>query len=256
MSVLRRAGKHVAGALVGGSRYIDSVLVAVLLAPILPDILLDFFGAPSPRWRNPALRGTALLVVIAACVGVYLTRRWYANRREIGAPISDMGHYAVLVQPLSPNRYNYRPRNTGRTGDLTVPEVIVDNARPRLVVAVATPQILPASVDELKISLAKDDVDFEVVSISEPNDVKQVVPDVTQRVLSKLRERNIEPGDVCFDTTGGNVPMSLAMLRAAALYGSDCCYVSSQMDRDGRTPRTQWPQSFDPTDLFGHPDDS
>lgn len=191
--------------------------------------------------------------MIAVCVGVYVTRRWYAHRREIGAPMPGLGHYAVLVQPLSPNRYGYRPRDTGRTGDLTVPEVNVDTARPRLVVAVATPQILAASVDELKVSLAQDDVDCEVVSISEPNDVKQVVPNVTQQVLAKLRERNIEPGDVCFDTTGGNVPMSLAMLRAAALYGSDCCYVSSQMNRDGRTPRTQWPRSFDPTDLFGSP---
>lgn len=53
MSVLRRMGKHVAEALVGGSRYIESVFVAVLLAPILPDILLDFFGRRRPVGEIP-----------------------------------------------------------------------------------------------------------------------------------------------------------------------------------------------------------
>lgn len=136
-----------------------------------------------------------------------------------------------------------------------VPEVNVDAATPRLVVAVATPQISAASVDDLKVCLAADDVDFDVVSISEPNDVKQVVPDVTQLVLAKLREHRVDPGEVCFDTTGGNVPISLAMLRAAALYGSNCCYVSSRLNGDGRAPHTQLARSFDPTVLFGAPSD-
>ena len=251
MSVLSRAGTRVGGTLSRASQYLGSVFVAVLLAPVLPDAAVELFGAPSPTWRNPVLRGAAVLLVIAACVGVDQIRRWRARRREARAPMPELGHYAVLVQPLSPQRYGYRSRESGRTGDLMVPEVNVDAASPRLVVAVATPQIPAASVDELKANLAVDDVDFDVVSISEPDDVKQVVPEVTQRVLATLREHDVDPGDVCFDTTGGNVPVSLAMLRAAALYGSDCCYVSSRLDRDGRAPRSQLPRSFDPAALFG-----
>ncbi|MDQ3151626.1 MAG: hypothetical protein M3R63_07895 [Actinomycetota bacterium] len=247
MSVLRRAG----AALIRASQYLGSVFVAVLLAPVLPDAAVELFGAPSPTWRNPVLRGAAVLLVIAVCVGVDQIRRWRARRREARAPMPELGHYAVLVQPLSPKRYGYRPRASERPGDKTVPEVNVDAAAPRLVVAVATPQIHAVSLDELKVSLAADDVDFDVVSVSEPDDVKEVVPEVTQRVLAKLREHDVDPADVCFDTTGGNVPVSLAMLRAAALYGSDCCYVSSRQDRDGRAPRTQLPRSFDPAALFG-----
>ncbi|MGH8918124.1 MAG: hypothetical protein ACRD0H_07275, partial [Actinomycetes bacterium] len=253
VSRLRRAGRWSAGTLSRASRYLGSVFVAVLLAPVLPDVAVEFFGAPSPSWRNPVLRGAAVLGVIVACVGVDQIRRWHARRREADSPISQLGHYPVLVQPLSPKQYDYRPRDTGRTGDLTVPEVNVDAARPRLVIAVATPQVPAASVDELRAGLAADGVDFDVVSISDPGDVKQVVPEVPQLVLAKLREHEVDPGKVCFDTTGGNIPVSLAMLRAAALYGSDCCYVSSRMDRDGRAPRTQSPRSFDPAALFGAP---
>lgn len=251
MNPLSRAGTRIAGLLSGASQYLGSVFVAVLLAPVLPDAAVELFGAPSPSWRNPALRGAAVLVVILACVGVDQIRRWHARRRETHAPMPELRHYPVLVQPLSPKRYGYRPRDAGRTGDLMVPEVNVDAASPRLVVAVATPQIPGSSLDELKAGLTTDGVAFDVVSISEPDDVKQVVPEVTQRVLTKLREQQVDPGDVCFDTTGGNVPVSLAMLRAAAIYGSDCCYVSSRLGRDGRTPRTQFPRSFDPAVLFG-----
>ncbi len=253
MSVLSRTSTRVGGALSRASQYLGSVFVAVLLAPVLPDAAVELFGAPSPAWRNPVLRGAAVFVVIVACVGVDQVRRWRARRREASAPMPELGHYAVLVQPLSPKRYGYRPRHSGRTGDRMVPEVNVDAATPRLVVAVATPQIPAASVDDLKANLAADDVDFDVVSISEPGDVKQVVPEVTQRILAKLREHDVGPGDVCFDTTGGNVPVSLAMLRAAALYGSDCCYVSSRLDGDGRAPHSQVPRSFDPAGLFGAP---
>ena len=250
MSVLRRAGKWVTTTLVGASQYLNSVFVAVLLAPVLPEIALDFFGAPSPHWRNPALRGAAVLLVTVACVGVYQIRRWRARRREREAPMPELRHYPVLVQPLSPH-YTYRPRGKGRTGDRQVPEVNVDAATPRLVVTVVTPQVSDARLGELRAGLAVDEVKLDVVHISEPNNVKQVVPNLTHQVLAKLREHQVEAADVCFDTTGGNVPMSLAMLRAAALYGSSCCYVSSEMGRDGRTPHTQVSRSFDPAALFG-----
>jgi len=240
-----------AGTLASANRYLKSVFVAVLLAPVLPDIFVEFFGGSSPQWRNPALRATAIIVVVLICISVYQAQRWNARRREKDAPMPEMGPYPVLVQPLSPNRYGYRPRDHGRTGDRTVPEVNVDAAAPRLVIAVASPQITHESRSELRTGLAADDVKLDVVDISEPDDVKKVVPDVTQKVLAKLREHQIDPGDVCFDTTGGNVPISLAMLRAAAVYGSDCCYVSSRLDRDGRAPYSQLARSFDPVALFG-----
>ncbi len=246
----RRAGKRVAGALSRASQYVGSVFVAVLLAPVLPDAAVELFGAQSPSWRDPILRGAAVLVVIAACVGVDQVRRWHARRGEANAPMPELRHYPVLVQPLSLNRYEYRPRDTERPGDLTVPEVNVDAATPNLVVAVATPPLL-GKLDALRAGLAGDDIEFAHVSISDPDDVRQVVPEATRRTLDLLREHEIAPADVCFDTTGGNVPMSLAMLRAAALYGSDCCYVSSQQHQGGRAARSQVSRSFEPNVLLG-----
>jgi hypothetical protein len=90
----------------------------------------------------------------------------------------------------------------------------------------AVPQISAESVDKLRASLAEDDVHLDVVSISEPDDVKQVVREVAQRVLAKPREHKIDPDEVCFDT---RIP-----------------------DGD-RIVRIQLPRSFDPTALFGAP---
>ncbi len=250
MNKLRRAGKWLAGALSRASQYLGSVFVAVLLAPVLPDVAVELFGGLSPSWRDPALRGAAVLLVIVTCVGVDLFRRWRARRREINAPMSELRHYPVLVQPLSLHKYEYRPQSTGRPGDLNVPEANVIAATPGLVVAVASPPLL-GQLDGLRAGLAADGIGFAHVSISDPNDVREVVPEVTQRVLTLLREHEIKPDDVCFDTTGGNVPISLAMLRAAALHGSDCCYVSSRQDKHGREARSQVSRSFDPVELVG-----
>jgi hypothetical protein len=230
---------------------LGSVFVAVLLAPVVPDVAVELFGADSPSWRNPAWRAAALLLVVAVCIGVYVVRRWLARRREADAPMPELRHYPVLVQPLSLRRYEYRPRTSERTGDLMIPEVNVDAAKPKLVVAVATPQIPLDKLEALRTGLKEDGINFTHVSISDPDDVREVVPEVVQKVLALLREREVAPHDVCFDTTGGNVPMSLAMLRAAGLYGSECCYVSSQQDQYGRAPRFQVSRSFEPNALLG-----
>lgn len=253
MGWLSRAGRWVSGTLSGASQYLGSVFVAVLLAPLLPDAAVELFGAPAPGWRNPLLRGAAVVLVVVACVGVDQIRRQLARHRERTALMPELGHYSVLVQPLSP-QYSYRPRGSDRTGDRLVPEVNVDAATPRLLVAVATPQITAESLDKLRTGLATNGVDFDLITVSEPNDVKKVVPEVTQRVLARLREHQVDPADVCFDTTGGNVPMSLAMLRAATLYGSHCCYVSSRLNRDHRAPHSQISRSFNPAELFGAPE--
>lgn len=251
MNPLRLAGRWLGTPLSRATQYLGSVFVAVLLAPVLPDIMVELFGTDSLSWRNSVLRAGAVALVIMTCVGVDQFRRWRARRSEVRAPMPELRHYPVLVQPLSLNRYEYRPRASERPGDLTTPEVNVDAAKPTLVVAVATPQISLERLEALRTGLKEDGIEFAHVSISDPDDARKVVPEMTQRVLALLREHKIEASNVCFDTTGGNVPMSLAMLRAAALYGSECCCVSSQQDQYGRAPRSQVSRSFEPSSLLG-----
>jgi hypothetical protein len=253
MGTLRRTRKWLTGTLVGASQYLESVFIAVLLAPVLPEVAVDFFGGALPYWRNSVLRCAAVLVVLLACGVVYQWRRWLVRRRQAEAPMPEMGHYEVLVQPMSP-KYTYRLPER-RESDRSVPEVTVDAARPELLVAIVTPEVEREgkNQNQLREGLRASRVELEIVRISNAKDVKKVVNETINKVLATLQQRQVKPDRVCFDITGGTKPMSLAMLRAAALYGSDCCYVSSEVDRDGRLPHTQCARSFDPVTLFGTP---
>lgn len=249
MRTLRRARKWLTGTLVGASRYLESVFVAVLLAPVLPEIAVDVLGRVFPHWL---LRCAAVLTVLLLCMLVHYARRCYARRRQREAPMPKMGHYKVLVQPMSPS-YTYYSRDK-RERDPAVPEVTVDAARPRLVIAVVSREYQTDKQQQMRRGLAADDVEVEIVEISNVNEVDQAVREASQKVLALLRERKVKPEQVCFDTTGGTVPMSFAMLRAAALYGSDCCYVSSKYIQGERQPYTQCARSFNPVELVPAPE--
>lgn len=235
------------------ARYLRNVVFAVMLVPVLPNIAVDVFGDDHSRWLNPTLRVAALVVIVASLLLFNQVQLWLVRRREAANPVRDrMGRYDVIVVPMSPKVSVYRPQ-ADRRGDHSPPEVVARRAQPALVIGVATRAISHEQIDDTRAGLRADGIDFETVTLTEPYDAAVTVPETAMLVLELLRNRKVAPSAVCFDTTGGTVPMSLAMLHAASRYGSDCCYVSSG-SRDGvRLPNTQVVTSFDPAALAAGP---
>jgi len=234
------------------ARYLRNVVFAVLLVPVLPDIAVDAFGDDEPRWWKPLLRILALSAIVVVLVMFNWFQLWMARRRAVSVVLHRMRAYGVVVLPMSPRRSTFRPA-TDQTGDPSPPEVIIGQARPTLVVGVATKAVSADQIDSVRAGLHVEGIELEIVRLADPDDAEVTVPEATKVVLDLLQRRNVNPSDVCFDTTGGTVPMSLAMLHAAARYGSDCCYVSSG-SRDGvRLPNTQKVSSFDPAALAAGP---
>jgi hypothetical protein len=231
------------------ARYLRNVVVAVLFVPVLPDIMVDAFGGDEPRWLNPSLRMTALLVIV---VGLVLFNRWQlwlaARRAAASVGMHRMRQYPVVVLPMGPRQAVYR-ESASRGGDPSSTEVIVDRAKPALVVAMTTDAVSDENLDEVRTGLRARGIKFETVLLDDPTDVEKAVPEGSAAVIEALRRHQVNPSDVCFDTTGGNVPMSLAMLHAAARYGSDCCYVSSKQEQGERLPKTQKVTTFAPAVL-------
>jgi hypothetical protein len=235
------------------ARYLRNVVFAVLFVPVLPDVAVEAFGSDQPRWLNPSLRFAALAVIIVGLVLFNRCQLWLAARRAAASVgMHRMREYPVVVLPMGPRQAAYR-ESSNRGGDPSSTEVIVDTARPTLVVAVATDAVSADLLDNVRAGLRADRIGFDVVLLDDPTDVEVTVPEGAGKVLDLLHRRQVGPSDVCFDTTGGNVPMSLAMLHAAARYGADCCYVSSLQEYGQRLPRTQKATTFAPTVLAAGP---
>jgi len=234
-------------ALSGAGRYLSSVLVAVLLAPVLPDIAVDVFGGGEPRWRDPLLRGLAVIAVCVACVGVYRYRRWRLVR-SASASVRSLPACDVLVLPMSASSTFRVPQR--QAGDYSVPEYLVNNTTPSVVVAVATRET-SQRLAGLTAALSECDITVHSVTIDDPQDPRATVRDIPARVGELIEEFGLAGQRICVDVTGGTGAMSLGMLRLAALRAAECVYVSSDFDGTGRVPRTQRGHSFDPTQLFG-----
>jgi hypothetical protein len=104
-------------------------------------------------------------------------------------------------------------------------------------------------LDAVRAGLRAYGIKFDTVPLDDPTDVEKAVPEGSTNVIEALRRYQVDPSDVCFDITGGNVPMSLAMLHAAARYGADCCYVSSKQEQGERLSKTQKVTTFAPAVL-------
>jgi hypothetical protein len=252
MRLLWRKTKSLWDLLVGSTDYLKSVFVAVILAPIAPDVAVDLWGDPASRWRDPLLRFIALVLVLVLCVVVYRARVRRANQRSRRSPyrLTGVGQHDVLVLPLGGGSTYQSPG--GRTKSKTVPEWLVDAVRPTLVIAVATPQV-EAMIDEMRTNLGSDGIDFDHVVLSDGGDPELAVPEAEAQVLAKLKGRNLLTASCVVDVTGGTVPMSIAMLRVASLLGATCTYVSSEYKNNGPVPGSQVGRSFAPRALLAAP---
>lgn len=233
----------------GATRYLGSAAVAVALAPVVPDIFVDLWGGEggAPPWL---LRAVAILLVIAACFTVYGVQRSSTRRRarRAGGVLAGIGRRDVLVVPVS-YRSGYTRRGH-RTAPNSVIEWLVDTSRPTLVVLVPSPESADRVVD-LRVELLADGVaDVRVVELPDVGDPGATVPDA-ERLLVPLLLDDGRTGAQCYvDTTGGTVPMSLAMLRVGAAVGAECTYVVSEFKDDKPVPGSQRGVAFLPPDLF------
>lgn len=244
-------GRLLGNANFSAARYLRNVVFAVLFVPVLPDIAVEAFGPDSGelRWANPGLRLAALLVIVVGLVLFNRYQLWLTARRAAAsAGMHRMRRYRVVVLPMGPRQAVYR-ETSNRRGDLSSTEVIVDKAKPALVVAMTTDAVSDGELDAVRAGLRAYGIQFDTVSLDDPTDVEKAVPEGSANVIEALRRHQVDPSDVCFDVTGGNVPMSLAMLHAAAHYGADCCYVSSKQEQGERLPKTQKVTTFVPAAL-------
>jgi len=234
----------------GSTRYLSSVFVAVMLAPVVPDMAVELFGAPEPLWRDPSLRAAALLLVLVVCIATYRFRVGLARRRarRSGYRLAGIQQRDVLVLPIG-HRSTYQARKA-RIGAMSVVNWLVDAAAPGLVLGVASPQISGELLADLHSQLARDGIEFEHVTLRDVGNPETAVADAERLVIGELEARGLLTASCYVDTTGGNVVMSIAMLRVAALLGVQCTYVSSRYENNQPVPGTQIGNGFDPRNLL------
>ncbi|WP_298800704.1 hypothetical protein [Pseudonocardia sp. 73-21] len=235
----------------GATRYLNTLLIGVLLAPVAPDVAVDLFGATLPSWRNPLLRLLAVLAVFALCLSAYRWRLHAARRRarRRGYRLAGVESREVVVLPIGfRTRYDARGR---RTGSMSVANWLLDAARPSVVIGVTNPQIPAQQVEQLRAELAVDGIAFETVCLSAVHDPEVAVRDAEEMLVGQLQLRGLAERSCYVDTTGGTVALSMAMLRVAALIGAQCTYVSSRFENNQPVPGTQVGHAFDPRTLLG-----
>lgn len=231
----------------GASRYLGSVIVAVLLAPVLPDVFVELFGGGEQAWVDPVLRLAALAVVLLGCVVVYWVQNRIARRRS-AVVLSGIGQRDVLVLPVGfTSEYH---RRGDRTGERSVSDWLVDTCRPGVVIAVVSPEVAPIAT-RTRAALTADGVVCEVVELPDVADPTSAVPEAERLVSGLVTSRALGGRPTYVDTTGGNVVMSLAMLRVASVLGVECTYVASRHDGKRIVPGSQVGHAFDPVALFG-----
>ncbi|MFD7656632.1 hypothetical protein ACFV4N_21895 [Actinosynnema sp. NPDC059797] len=249
MSILTWAGNRVFSA----RRNLESVFVAVLLVPVMPDLFVDWFGQPDNPARDGLLRLAAAAAVFVVAVLVGAARNAWTRHRAARsrAPFTPLPTADVLVLPISPRGTPYT-RAAARAGNPEVPEYLCDHVRPTTVVAVLNPKTADRA-HKLETELAADGITLVTVHLDDVHDPTATVAG-TDKIIQRLRDLGAPPDRVLVDVTGGNVPLTLAMLRTAAVHGARCVYVATQPGPDGTPrPHTQQGHTFDPATLTTNP---
>ena len=233
----------------GTSRYMGSVAVGVLLAPVLPDIAVELFGDRFGTGWNPLLRVGAMVVVVGICAGAYQAQLHLATRRARrgGYVLSDIEERDVLVLPVGYTSGYSSVRR--RTGAKTIQEWLIDTCRPNVVILVGTAQVA-AQVAAIRAGLAEDPPACFVVELSDGTDPKKAVREAQNLVIALMEAESLLGRSTYVDTTGGSVPMSIAMLRLGALLGTQCTYIASDFKDKQIVPGTQRGRAFLPAELF------
>lgn len=127
---------------VGATRWLGTAGIAVLLAPVLPDLAVDIFGDPTDPSRDWWLRLLALALLLALVLGLTAANlRWTAHRtrRRGRDQFADLRPAEILAVSLSLGRDNALPythidRREGRGPQIA--EFLVAGTAPTTVVGV------------------------------------------------------------------------------------------------------------------------
>lgn len=233
------------GALSGISRHLGTVGTAVLLAPVLPDIMVEALGVEGSA--AAAARAGAVGALVVVCSVIYAVESWSYRRRmrKVVARSIEAQRRDTLVLPVSKGT---QIRSGGQRKELTLGEILLQTVQPRRVVLVTAPggdaeewlRVTSAALDEEGIRRT-------TFTMRSPDKVEWLVKDLAEHIESDRSDG--EPWDgssTVFDLTGGTVAMSLAMLRTAAAVGAECLYITTDYDRRGPVPGTQQARQIDP----------
>ncbi|ABW10820.1 hypothetical protein Franean1_1373 [Parafrankia sp. EAN1pec] len=236
----------------GSQAYLQSALVALLLAPVLPDILIDLTGVEGKATAGVRLGGVAL--VAAACVAVFAVqnRRHRRDLARIGTLTSNVQPHDTLIIALSLRAGpQYQPRAL-RTGRLpSILEILVDRITPKTVILLRSPDVPDDAWTQTRDGLTSDGLQTGLLAVPNCEDPVDFVAYVN-RALSRGPSGGAvyDLTSVAVDVTGGTKLMSLAMARLAAELDASCVYVTKAFrDADTIEPGTQIPYQFDPRQI-------
>jgi hypothetical protein len=230
----------------GANSYLSGAFVAVLLAPVLPDVLVDTLGHWAPAWL---LRIFAILTVFVLCIAVYawkrrLERKWAAKYQDPG--FHRVKRCDVLVVGLSQDA-KYRSADKGRN-DPAIPEYLVQHTRPSTVVLVSTPEV--QRLNEIQRNMSADGITVYIVPLSDAYDPKKMVPEISRGVLQIIDTKKLTGKQINVDVTSGTKIMSLAMFHLAQILNGNAVYVWREQENGEPKPGTQQSISFNPQDVL------
>jgi len=235
----------------GSFAYLQSALVALVLAPVVPDMLLDLTAV---RGRPAAaIRLGGMLLVVAACglVFVVQSRRYRRKLSLVTSLASNVRQHDVLIIALSlgdTTRYEQVARRAHRLPSII--EILVATVAPQSVILVKSQEVPDTASNATRDSLEADGKQVATIPIQDCEKPEEILDDV-QRALNRgpANGATWKLSSVAVDVTGGTKLMSLAMLRLAAELNASCVYVTKKQRGADITPGTQIPYQFDPRKL-------
>ncbi len=229
----------------GANAYLRSAFLAVLLAPVLPDIAVDLFGDTASPWL---LRVLAVVGLFGGCVVLFAWTR-HLERKLVAANQDPKLHKVercdVLILGLGP-RSEFRRLEDRNQSELSVPEYLVQHTHPSKVILVSTPQV--AALDEIRRNLETERITVHRVTLSDAMDPDEALSEVPRQVTELLENEKLSDKKINVDVTSGTVVMSLAMVRLALILSAQVVYVWGR-GLEGK-PAARQSRSFDPRDVL------
>lgn|GEM_PF-6861375 len=247
----RRPLASLSAAYRGSVIYLESALVALLLAPVLPDILIDLTGVHGRPTAAVRAVGVLIIVVICGLVFTVRSRQYRRTLHRASLASSNVEPRDTLILALSPRsdaRYEHRDRRAGRLPSIA--ELLVEKINPRYVVLLCTPQVDIAHWTASRDNLRDENRTVTVIHVSNHERPEQFLTEI-ENGLPDGTSDTWSPASVAVDITGGTKLMSIAMLRLAGDLNAVCVYVTSTHSGTEITPGTQALYQFDPRTLTG-----
>jgi CRISPR-associated protein (Cas_Cas02710) len=235
----------------GSVIYLQSALVALILAPVVPDMLIDLTGVHGRPTAAVRLAGVLLVVIICGLVFTIRSRQYRRTLHRASLAFSNVEPRDTLILVLSPgsaSRYEHRDFRVGRLP--SVAEILVEKIGPRSVVLLRSPEVDDIDWRTSRDALLAEDRHVTVIAVSNCERPEQFLDEIKNGLPADPSD-SWNPSSAAVDVTAGTKLMSIAMLRLAADLNAVCVYVTSTRDGSGIKPGSQVPYQFEPRSLVG-----